>query len=128
DRIGVLPERVDLLLRDLRHAHGRGLLQLEYRDADVREPPQRRADILVFDGLMADVVDHAEMLRERALRAVSREPGLLRERCDRTIGIEVIREVIHGLVRRLEEARGLGLEREAHEAAGALAELHEMRD
>src|SRR5690606_18646994 len=79
DRIRVLAERVDLLLRDLGHADGRGLLQLEHRDADVGELPQRRADILVFDGLVTDVVNHAEMLRERTLSVVSGKPGLLGE-------------------------------------------------
>src|SRR5690606_13034187 len=64
-RVRVLPKRVDLLLRDLRHAHRGRLLQLEDRDTAVRERAQRRADILVLDGLMADVVDHAEVLAER---------------------------------------------------------------
>ena len=61
-RIGESTQRLDLFRSDLRHLHSCRLLQLDHRDTRVRESPQRLADVLELDRLMADVVDHPEVV------------------------------------------------------------------
>ena len=86
------------------------------------------ADVLVLDRLVADVEHDAEVPAQRDVRLRDRDPGEPAPDCDaRRAGVEVLLEVRDRLVRGLEEAVRLRLDREGHRAAGALLELDEMR-
>ena len=77
---------------------------------------------------MADVEHHAEVLAQRRRGIARGEPGLGRQRLDGGVGIEMIGEVVDRFVGGLEEAMGLGLERQRHRPAGAPLQLDQMRD
>ena len=72
---------------------------------------------------MADVEHHADEapLRDDGLR--DRQAGELRQHLGGLAGVEMVGEVVDGLVGGLEETERLGLERQRHGAAGALFEI-----
>ena len=61
-----------------RNVHGRGLLQLEDRDAGGDELLERGGNVLVLDRLVADVEDDAEMTAQRHVRLGDRDARELR--------------------------------------------------
>src|SRR3974377_607308 len=67
NRLGVGLERVDDVLRHLRNVQGGGFLQLEDRYAGVDQLLQVLGNVLVLDGLMANIEDDAEMPAQRAM-------------------------------------------------------------
>ena len=69
---------------------GRGFLQFEHRHAGIDQLLQRLGDVLVFDRLMADVVDDAEMPAQRFVGFRDRHMRELGELLDRSAGIEMI--------------------------------------
>ena len=80
DGLGVFLERIDRALRHFRNIESGGLLQLEDRHAAIDQFLQRLGDVLVFDRLMADVIDDAEMpARQRRVRLRDRQVRKLRE-------------------------------------------------
>ena len=68
DRLGVLRERIDRLLRDLRDVHRRDFLQLEDRNAGIDQLLQRHGDVLEADRLMADVEHDPDVPPQGAVR------------------------------------------------------------
>ena len=66
-------------------------------------------------------------LRWREDRFGDRDAGELRQHLGGFAGVEMVGEVIDGLVGGFEEAERLGLERQRHGAAGALLELDQVR-
>ena len=90
DGLGVALERIDDALRHFRHVQGGGFLQLEDRHAGIDQLLQRLGDVLVFDRLMADVVDDAEMPAQRLVGFRDRQLRELGELLDRGAGIEMV--------------------------------------
>ena len=127
-RVGERAQRIDGFRRDVRHAERRGFLQLEHRNAGVSERLQRRADVLVLDRLVADVVHHAEVPAQRGLGLrLAESPSGRDELAHGVARVQMVLEVVDGLLGGLEEAGRLGLERERDGAAGALLEHHHVR-
>ena len=79
------------------------------------------------DRLMADVEHDADVPAQRAIASEIGMPASFASIVGGFAGVEVVGEVIDGLVGGLEEAERLRLERQRHGAAGPLFELDQVR-
>ena len=113
--------------RDRRHAHRRRELDLRDRDAGALQAAQGRDRLLVFDGAMADVVADAEMATQHRLGLSAAEPGKIGEARQRRRPEKRVLEEGERLLDGLQEAAGLGLERERDALARSALDRDEVR-
>ena len=113
--------------RDRRHAHRRRELDFRNRDAGAAQAAERGDRLLVFDGAMADVVADAEMATQHRLGLTGAEPGKLGEARERRRPEKRVLEEGERLLDGLQEAAGLGLERERDALARPALDHDEVR-
>src|SRR4029077_3817244 len=128
NRLGVAFERVDDRSRHLRHVQGGGFLQLEARYACVDQLLQILGNILVHDGLMANVEHDAEMPAQRTMGLRNRNVSKPRQGLGGGAGIQMPGEIGDRLVGGFKEAIWLRLERKRYGASGLRFERDQVRD
>lgn len=111
---------------DLGDLHGGGLLELEHRHVVVDELLQGGADVLELDGLVADVVDGADMAPQDGAGLLGVGAEIAAEGGQGLFGAQHAGEEVDGLVGGLEEAVRLGLDGQGDGPAGALAQAMQV--
>ena len=115
-----MPRAMSRCRADGGHAQRRTELELGNADACRGESRECVGGVLELHGAVTDVVADTEMAPQRFARLLAREAGRFGDNCSAGVGVHVIAKERERLLDRLEEAAGLGLEREDDFSAAAL--------
>src|SRR4030095_6128798 len=127
DRFGILLQDIDALLRYLRHIDRGSFLEFEDGYCRVHELLQGLADVFVLDGLMADIKHDTNVPPQGIEGFRDRDPCKLREAGGRGSRIEMLGEVIDGLVRCFKETKRFRFQGEADRASRTFADVAQSR-